>query len=199
MQTGARNARTGHGKSFIEVLEAELRAQIRAELLNEFTVNEGIQASSSAAAANAVNVTPTAQQERLELWLLSHLSKPVQDPTQTISHPGMKAYSQHTQKCQQKRSAQQKPLVAPQTKAIHPLDVEDLAALEFLRRQGAKLGDDYDAHELKTTYRTLALRMHPDRHTDASEPERQAWAERFAHLHEAVKRLSRHFTVNGGT
>jgi DnaJ-class molecular chaperone len=47
---------------------------------------------------------------------------------------------------------------------------------------GATLGSDFTAHELRSAYRTLARRYHPDRHPASSEIEKARLARAFAEM-----------------
>jgi hypothetical protein len=67
----------------------------------------------------------------------------------------------------------------PQQKAI-----AELVAL------GAELREDFSAAELRSAFRVLARRYHPDRHTQSSETERATLALQFARVHDAYRLLA---------
>jgi hypothetical protein len=62
-------------------------------------------------------------------------------------------------------------------------------ALECLRHAGANLADDFLLSELKSQFRMLARRLHPDMHPDAAEHERHFLAVEFAAVREAYDAL----------
>ena len=62
-------------------------------------------------------------------------------------------------------------------------------ALGVLRGLGARLQDDFDAAELRSSFRQLALSLHPDRHPGASAETRSQLGGRFARLCEAYRTL----------
>ncbi len=49
----------------------------------------------------------------------------------------------------------------------HQLDGESLAAFLFFQNIGLALSENFSRGELKTTFRKLALRLHPDQQGDA--------------------------------
>lgn len=63
-------------------------------------------------------------------------------------------------------------------------------ALTALRRLGAPLTDRFDAYQLKTAFRRLALELHPDRHPGANSERRACLGTRFAVLCEAYRTLN---------
>lgn len=186
MQAGGRNVRDNKKKSFIEVLEAELRTQIRAELMKELAAaNPGGAVHGSGAA--------------LDLGVFVDLNTPRTGTKKPHSKSAAHAYRNPRQPNRQRQKivtqntpAQDIEKRVEMRRNAHSLDAEDIAALEFLRRNGANLSDDFHEGELKSAYRFLALRLHPDRHVGASERERLEWTQDFALLNDAIKRLARH-------
>jgi hypothetical protein len=64
-------------------------------------------------------------------------------------------------------------------------------ALDVLRSAGATdLHDDFLVVELKTAFRRLARRAHPDMHPHASEHEKPSLVARFRRIHEAYQLLA---------
>ena len=63
------------------------------------------------------------------------------------------------------------------------------AALDTLRRSGARLADDFDRAELKSAFRELARGLHPDMHPQASAAERGWLAAAFNDAREAYLAL----------
>jgi hypothetical protein len=62
-------------------------------------------------------------------------------------------------------------------------------ALDELVGLGADLHADFTDRELRSAYRTLARRYHPDRHPASSETEKARFARVFADLNENHRRL----------
>ena len=74
------------------------------------------------------------------------------------------------------------------TCALRPtrsLTARQRRALDLLRDAGADLHDDYLASELKSAFRRLAQRLHPDMHPRASIDERAELSARFRGVREA--------------
>ena len=61
------------------------------------------------------------------------------------------------------------------------------AAIEELLALGASIGEDASSEELRTAFRTLARRYHPDSHAGASAGEKTLLARQFARLCEAYR------------
>lgn len=70
--------------------------------------------------------------------------------------------------------------VPPVSRPRRRLSPAGCLALDALRRAGARLPDDFLSCELKTEFKRLARRLHPDMHPHASPEERQRLAARFA-------------------
>jgi hypothetical protein len=62
-------------------------------------------------------------------------------------------------------------------------------ALDAFVQLGARMGDDFTHAELRSVFRSLALRYHPDRHPGSSETERTNLSVRFTQLHDAYESL----------
>ena len=73
---------------------------------------------------------------------------------------------------------------------IRRLTLREREALEVLVTLGAGLADDFTNEELRTAFRALARRYHPDRHPNASEPQRMQLGLLFGHAYAAYKLLS---------
>jgi hypothetical protein len=63
-------------------------------------------------------------------------------------------------------------------------------ALDTLRRNGARLSDDFLASELKSAFRVLARGLHPDMHPHASDQERAWLAAAFHETRDAYEQLA---------
>jgi hypothetical protein len=69
------------------------------------------------------------------------------------------------------------------------LSMKQQEALDALVALGAEIDPDFTVDELRSVFRTLALRYHPDRHVGSSEREQARLAALFARAHEAYERL----------
>ena len=91
------------------------------------------------------------------------------------------------------RPAAPRPAPAPRKPARRLTDAQR-RALETLRAAGATdLTADFSEAELKSAYRALARRFHPDRHPLADAPERARLARTFSSMSDAYRELSRIF------
>lgn len=200
--------------SFMEALEAELRKEIQAEFeesnqaKSEFTSESKLKSQSGCSAY-----------ERLELWLNARVSPRVGETSRPAAFSGYrtqaKLKSEHVGSSEPVSararvseavaeavaaahefvSTAANEFVSAQTEpksVSHNLDVMDIAALEFFRRNGVSLKESFDESDLKSAYRKLALKFHPDRHTGADEVTRARCNEMFTQATEQTKRLSRH-------
>lgn len=75
-------------------------------------------------------------------------------------------------------------------RAPHRLTPHERSAVDLLRSAGADLSDDFTPDELRTAYRRLAFRLHPDQHPAASVAEHRRLAASFGAVSGAYRRLS---------
>jgi len=79
-------------------------------------------------------------------------------------------------------------------RAGHPsrlLTAAQRSAFDVLRASGASgLNEDFTAADLRSAYRRLALRWHPDRHATAAPAERALLAQTFARITSAYRQLA---------
>jgi hypothetical protein len=79
-----------------------------------------------------------------------------------------------------------------QPRPVRTLTAGEKAALDVLRSLGCvTLVNDFTDAELKTAFRFLALRFHPDRHPGSTDEERAELARTFARIAEAYRTLTR--------
>jgi len=69
-----------------------------------------------------------------------------------------------------------------ETRAKRPLKPVEESALQTLVRLGAALDGSFTARELRSTFRALAQRYHPDRHPHVTDAERSRLGATFAEL-----------------
>lgn len=161
-------------KSFIDILAGELRKEIRAEVEAEL---------------NASRVSPAARlegshkAESVELWLNLKMGGAIAQPSRKS------AYGVRRQVIRQLPSAR----VAPHAEAIERMGravtIEETVAIEFFVREGSSISSKFSETELKSEFRKIALRIHPDRHTGASIEQLRALSARFQTLVESAEIL----------
>jgi hypothetical protein len=83
---------------------------------------------------------------------------------------------------------------APQADAMprprRPLAIPQQRALVELVTLGATLREDFTAGELRSAFRALARRYHPDRHATSDQTQREQLARQFARVHDAYRLLA---------
>ena len=70
-----------------------------------------------------------------------------------------------------------------------PLSPRQREAFDAFVQLGARISDDFTDAELRSMFRSLALRYHPDRHPGGSDDERAQLSVCFAQLHDAYESL----------
>jgi hypothetical protein len=78
------------------------------------------------------------------------------------------------------------PPAGPAGRTLSPRQRE---AFDAFVQLGARIEDDFTHAELRTMFRSLALRYHPDRYPGSSDSERAHLSVRFAQLHHAYESL----------
>lgn len=81
------------------------------------------------------------------------------------------------------------PVAAPNIELPRRLTKTQRRALQKLRGLGADLDPSFSEHQLRTAFRALAKRFHPDRHPGSSPAEKERLAWTFASLREAYREL----------
>jgi hypothetical protein len=217
--------KTGDHRSFIEVLEAELREQIRSELIAELGLPH-VASPSRDLPSRDLPSYETVAHEHLQLWLNTNqpahatgAARPRRarasaytaykratheshrSPAESPAEPPAEARGQAAQgpaKQAGHATQTQGPEDKTHARRLHELDTIDIVALEFFRRQGAILPENFSEAELKSAYRKIAMRVHPDRHVGTADAERTHWGEIFAELSTHAQRLARHFKAASG-
>lgn len=81
---------------------------------------------------------------------------------------------------------------APPPRPVRPrrtLSPHQREAFDAFVQLGAPISDDFTDRDLRSMFRSLALRYHPDRHPGSSDNERAHLAVRFTQLHAAYESL----------
>ena len=87
------------------------------------------------------------------------------------------------------RAAAPPPRAAAGPRPPRTLTASERQALETLVGLGAAIDADFTAETLRSAFRLLARRHHPDRHPRSSDLERARQSAVFAQLHDAYRRL----------
>ncbi len=140
-------------KSFLEVLEDQMREQIRSELMKEleekFRMTRPTPIDTEAAKAG-----------RFETWLASHVGK-------TVFSTEASAKRAYASQPRAKMKQEPAPTLGEEPRA-RALTMEELIALELLRRHsGVTIPEPFTELQLKGAWRKAALKTHPDRLADA--------------------------------
>ena len=171
-------------KSFIEVLEEQirqdLRAEVEAEVRAEFTKSQG----------PAAKTSPTASSDlvgRFESILASRVGQTV------FSKVGLGKQAYGTKPAPAPK-AQPQPAAPTTEPSFTAKTVEQLCAIEMIKRHSdARLGTTFTFRELKSAWRKAALGTHPDRFAGADEITRMRATVTFRELVEAYELLSNSF------
>ena len=132
-------------RSFIEVLEAEIREDLKREIAAE--IASGLERERQPKNTQAIHAAG-----RLETWLASHVG-PVTFKT------NRKPYGEPPKRT---------PPPPPVTHAVET--TEEMIAVELLsRHSGSALAFRYTQDELKAVWRKAAMKTHPDRFAGADE------------------------------
>lgn len=201
-------------KAFYEVLEDQIRsdlrkeieAEVRARLADEFrksgSPNQDPTPDTENGTNNGTRNKATAF-ERLETWLASHVQRPAfasnarASQTYHAGYAGSKANRPRTE-AQNEAAAHtdhKNPTVKEsRTEPVYEVKtVEELCALELLRRHGAQVDNRFTASELKTAWRKAALKTHPDRFMTSDAATQAKMAATFREISEAYDRLQSAF------
>lgn len=206
MHASTGRPKTNTAKSFIEILEDEIRQDLRSEIEAEVEARYGVNSTGGAGSAqkgNGAEQAPSAAVHaagRLETWLASHVG-PV-----TFGRPAkaaQKAYGT-PRKSNSKASATPSPESVPPSNIasineakpvaskilFNAETTEELVALEILNRHASMhVASSFTADELKSLWRKSALKSHPDRFADADEVTKLRMSAVFRELAEAYATL----------
>lgn len=178
-------------KSFIDILANELRKEIRAEVEAELSI-----ARAGNVFGPAARIESSHKAESVELWLNLRMGGAV-----ASGNFGARASAyQQSARQQPARSADHQPTAIRQLPSARKTEVkaerkgtattiEQTIALEFFGREGSALAATFTETELKSEFRKIALRIHPDRHTSASGEQLKSLSTRFQTLVESAEIL----------
>lgn len=188
------------GRSFIEILEARIRNDIRKELLAEMAagapVSSNARAREEAQAATAAEARAAA--EAAELWLLNALKGPL-SAAKPCSAKAFRFAAGLSERVPSNPACEE---IAPETSpwaSVEPSAASEpsyrldsgpaIIAREIFRRMGEELPERCTIALIKATFRKLALRHHPDHHEHAGPAAAKHAAESFAALADAYQTL----------
>lgn len=181
-------------KSFIEVLEEQIRLDLRKEIEAEVRASFAKEMANEARGPEPQTTAPSSPKERLDGWLSVHLKR-FSFQHQAASSP----YPRRTPPPTPQGS--KSPETSPPQQASPPRSqaqtFEELCALELLRRHsGGKLPECFSEAELKSAWRHAALKTHPDRHIGENHSVQAQAAALFRELQLAYTVLSETFIAH---
>ena len=173
-------------KSFIDILAHELRKEIRAEFEAELASSR----ASNFSAAPSARAVDSAKAEQVHLWLNLKIGGAIAQPSRKSAYGVRRSYATATAS----EIRQLPPAGAASSEEIaervgRAVTIEQTLALEFFVREGSSLTSKFTEAELKSEFRKIALRIHPDRHTDASADQLKSLSARFQSLVESAEIL----------
>lgn len=170
-------------KSFIEILEEQLRKELRKEI--EAEVRAELAREKDQIYFQETQADPT---ENLAARLSAGLKRFTFRARNSAAYPHSRS-SQTARPSQPAETAEVKP-PRPERR-IRAETFEALCALELLRRHsGGKLPECFSEAELKAAWRQAALKTHPDRHMGADASTQAQTAALFRELQTAYSILT---------
>lgn len=189
-------------KSFIEILEREIRDRLRAELRSELRaelaaeLGGGLRAEQQAAEGFLHNAVFPAPSEILDAWLTGRVDK--------TTFANRKAYSAYRPRVAAHAGdgASQKPPPPPSSRssadaiAVSPTTPQHIDARDLIsRHSGSALGARFTRSQLKKAWRKAALRSHPDRYAQADSKTQARMRALFVSLSAAYETLDNLFAA----
>ena len=141
--------------------------------------------------------------EVLDEKLSGHASAPPAPPQPTVWHvPTVAAFFSefgaagrpvHDPRARHLYSSSSRPAArvypAQPTPSQRSLSSREQAALDQLIALGASVGADFTVDQLRSAFRSLARRYHPDRHPGSTASEKARLSMQFVQLHDAYREL----------
>lgn len=178
-------------KSFIEILEEQLRSELRKEIEAEVRAELAREKDKDGSYETAPDPT-----ENLAARLSTQLKRFTFKVRNTAAYP-------HSRPKQAARPSQPKQNIAlnppRMERRVRPQTLEALCAFELLRRHsGGNLPENFSEAELKAAWRHAALKTHPDRHMGADASVQAQTAALFRELQSAYSILTALFHADEG-
>lgn len=174
-------------KSFIDILAHELRKEIRAEVEAELAATR---------VAPAARIEASHKAESVELWLNLKMGGAIAQPNRRSAYQSSRQSSNSSRSSSSTKILQlpaQGTTPTPTQEAVERIGravtIEETIALEFFVREGSSLASRFTETELKSEFRKIALRIHPDRHSGASVEQLRSLSSRFQTLVESAEVL----------
>lgn len=164
-------------KSFIEVLEDEIRADLRRELESELAQRKTAEHFKASHAAG-----------QFELWMASHVG-PVTFKTKKTYPAGASKKQPKAASLDDETKAFQKPLSSSEPRFQAQTTAEHIAVELLSRSAGQTLGALFTEAELKSVWRKAAMKTHPDRFSQADLLEQTRATAHFRELASAYEIL----------
>jgi hypothetical protein len=182
-------------KSFIEILEEQIRTDLRREI--EAEVRSEFEAKTQGSSANSKKgqAGPATENMIPTEWLLHRLGKTFFNASTTAQKTYQRAYqakgvTQAAQPAPQAKEAAQTPARSTEPTRYTPTTLQEICALELIRRtSGVSIGDSYTEMELKTAWRKAARKTHPDLFAQADQITQMRMSVLFRELAEAFEHL----------
>ncbi|RYZ72472.1 MAG: hypothetical protein EOP05_10965, partial [Proteobacteria bacterium] len=187
---------TTGSKSFIEVLEAEIRNDLRQEIEAEVLSRYGIKAEGSALGPVADQVGSAAIHAagRLETWLASNMGRTTFNRNQAAARSyNVKpaAASKATTTATSTKESAPKTAAPKASPLFNAETAEQLCAIAILSREsGFTLESSFTEDQLKSAWRKAAMKTHPDRFAAEDQFKQMRMAAIFRELCEAYDLLS---------
>jgi hypothetical protein len=144
----------GQTKSFIEVLEEQIRTDLRREIEAEVRA----EMKSSASAPTESSPAAEAMAGRFEVWLATHVGRTSFARKATYAKSGTRPMAREA------APAPAAPVAPLEPARVRATTVEEICALELLlRHSGSRLETEFTEAQLKSVWRRAALKSHPDR------------------------------------
>jgi hypothetical protein len=171
-------------KSFIEILEDQIRQDLRSEIRREIE-QEMKNANKPHDESVSDSRTAASMSGRVESWLAANIGKTVFGRPQQARQ----AYRTGAPRKETRPTEPPPPQEPPKEPTFTPRCVEELMAVEIIRRQsGVKLASSFTENELKSAWRRAALKTHPDL---CSQADALTQAKAHAHFQELVAAYDR--------
>lgn len=189
---------TTGSKSFIEVLEAEIRNDLRQEIEAEVLNRYGLAGTAKGPAAEQVGSAAVHAAGRLETWLASNIGRTTFNRNQAAARsynvkPAARPATFSSTPSAKSETASKAKTASPMFTAE---TAEQLCAIAILSREsGIELAASFSEDQLKSAWRKAALKTHPDRFASEDQFKQMRMAAIFRELCEAYDLLATAFAA----